>query len=325
MNALRKIANEGRTVVATIHQPSSTIFDMFDDLLLLKKGGQTVFQGDLGPCSSNLISYFESMGCKPMSRGENPASWMLNVLNDGLMEKGEDGEDQPLDFAKAWNDSSNCEEIASQVAKATEAQDETKKITFSGKYAVKWWLRDRFMSKRLVLIYWRSPMYNLTRLFLGSLLAVLLGSIFIPQRSASVFNEAQMSSLLSTIYISFITMGQLSITSIMPIMGSIRDMYYRHKASGMLGPRSLGIALEMAEWRFIILTSTLFCLIFIGCIGFDPSLSAGWKMFLGFIIWCFFTFNSAIYSYAGQLFVCLVQGANAALTIASIFLGMNAS
>lgn len=56
---------------------------------------------------------------------------------------------------------------------------------------------------------------------------------------------------------------------------AIRDMYYRHNASGMLGPRSLGISLEMAEWRFIVMTSTLFCLIFISLIGFDPSMPLG--------------------------------------------------
>ena len=74
MNALRRIANTGRTIVATIHQPSSTVFDMFDDLLLLKKGGEVVFHGELGDCSSNLIAYFENLGASPMNKGENPAS-----------------------------------------------------------------------------------------------------------------------------------------------------------------------------------------------------------------------------------------------------------
>lgn len=81
MNALRKIASTGRTVVATIHQPSSTVFDMFDDLLLLKKGGEVVFYGQLGHCSSNLIEYFESLGVTPMNKGENPASESLRHLS----------------------------------------------------------------------------------------------------------------------------------------------------------------------------------------------------------------------------------------------------
>ena len=51
-------------------QPSSAIFDMFDDLLLLKKGGEVVFHGELGVCSSNLVSYFEDQGATTMSKGE---------------------------------------------------------------------------------------------------------------------------------------------------------------------------------------------------------------------------------------------------------------
>ncbi|KAG3102982.1 hypothetical protein PI125_g13975 [Phytophthora idaei] len=40
MDGVRKVANTGRTVVCTIHQPSSDIFFLFDSLLVLKRGGE---------------------------------------------------------------------------------------------------------------------------------------------------------------------------------------------------------------------------------------------------------------------------------------------
>ena len=46
-------------MVATIHQPSVAIFNDFDNLLLLKAGGETVFFGGLGDESTNLIDYLE--------------------------------------------------------------------------------------------------------------------------------------------------------------------------------------------------------------------------------------------------------------------------
>ena len=52
------------------------VFQMFDDLLLLTKGGNTVFFGELGPDSVHLIDYFESRGADPIEFGENPAAWM---------------------------------------------------------------------------------------------------------------------------------------------------------------------------------------------------------------------------------------------------------
>ena len=41
----------GRTVVATIHQPSAAVFEMFDDLILLKKGVSVSFIVDSIYCT----------------------------------------------------------------------------------------------------------------------------------------------------------------------------------------------------------------------------------------------------------------------------------
>ncbi len=45
MRTVRNIVNTGRTIVCTIHQPSIDIFESFDELLLLKRGGQTIYAG----------------------------------------------------------------------------------------------------------------------------------------------------------------------------------------------------------------------------------------------------------------------------------------
>lgn len=76
MRGLRRIASGGRAVCATIHQPSIAIFHSFDELLLLKRGGETVFFGDLGDDSVNLIKYLERYPATPkILPGENPATW----------------------------------------------------------------------------------------------------------------------------------------------------------------------------------------------------------------------------------------------------------
>ena len=45
VQALRNIARDGRTVISSIHQPSSEVFALFDDLFLLS-GGETVYFGE---------------------------------------------------------------------------------------------------------------------------------------------------------------------------------------------------------------------------------------------------------------------------------------
>ena len=81
MRSLRRIADSGIAVVATIHQPSVAIFNSFDSLLLLKRGGETVFFGDLGKESYNLIEYLESYpSTNPIKGGE--VSFALPLPND---------------------------------------------------------------------------------------------------------------------------------------------------------------------------------------------------------------------------------------------------
>lgn len=61
MRNIRRVAQSGRTIVCTIHQPSVSIFTAFDSLLLLKRGGQTVYFGDIGTNCEALISYFHAI------------------------------------------------------------------------------------------------------------------------------------------------------------------------------------------------------------------------------------------------------------------------
>lgn len=57
MEALRKLAENGRTVVCTIHQPNSDITALFDDLMLLS-AGHVVYHGPW----SGAVGHFAQLG-----------------------------------------------------------------------------------------------------------------------------------------------------------------------------------------------------------------------------------------------------------------------
>ena len=99
MNVIRDVCNAGYAVVSTIHQPAAEIFEMFDALLLLQRGGKTVYCGELGSHSATLTSYLERNGAKPCKPNEvcratghrscadihpsvlqNPADYMLREI-----------------------------------------------------------------------------------------------------------------------------------------------------------------------------------------------------------------------------------------------------
>lgn len=56
------------------------LFERFDRLLFLAKGGKTVYFGEVGKGASVLIDYFERNGGIPYPTGANPAEWMLDVI-----------------------------------------------------------------------------------------------------------------------------------------------------------------------------------------------------------------------------------------------------
>lgn len=74
---MRKLADHGQAVLATIHQPSALLFQQFDRLLLLAKGGRTVYFGDIGEQSRILLDYFESNGGRHCDEDENVGSWFI--------------------------------------------------------------------------------------------------------------------------------------------------------------------------------------------------------------------------------------------------------
>lgn len=126
MNGVRKVASSGRTVVCTIHQPSSDVFFLFDSLLLLKRGSEMVFFGDLDNAQpaerkcGHLIDYFEAIFEVPhLPVGQNPATWMLECIGAGVAGAGE----KPLtdaaagvDFVQHFNESMEHQALVTALA-----------------------------------------------------------------------------------------------------------------------------------------------------------------------------------------------------------------
>jgi len=73
---LRKMAKLGMTIVMVVHQPRYSLFTLIDDVLLLGKGGSTVY---IGP-TTEAKGYFERLGFI-MPPNENAADWMMDMMS----------------------------------------------------------------------------------------------------------------------------------------------------------------------------------------------------------------------------------------------------
>ncbi|CAL2272268.1 unnamed protein product [Prunus armeniaca] len=75
--ALRNIAHDGRIVICSIHQPSSDVFNLFNDLLLLA-GGETVYFGE----AKMAVKFFADAGFPCPTRKNPPDHFLRCVSSD---------------------------------------------------------------------------------------------------------------------------------------------------------------------------------------------------------------------------------------------------
>jgi ATP-binding cassette subfamily G (WHITE) protein 2 (SNQ2) len=99
-------------VLATIHQPSAELFEQFDDVLLLARGGRTVYFGPLGKDCRTLIDYFERNGARGLKDKENPAEWMIAQVTE---ERGGDWPD-------IWLKSDECKKLKEEIISLKDAR-----------------------------------------------------------------------------------------------------------------------------------------------------------------------------------------------------------
>ncbi|XP_074026119.1 ATP-binding cassette sub-family G member 4 isoform X2 [Leptinotarsa decemlineata] len=73
LKLLKTLAEEGRTIVCTIHQPSASLFNLFDQVYILS-AGNCLYQGS----TRKLVSFFEDVGF-PCPTYHNPADYAIEL------------------------------------------------------------------------------------------------------------------------------------------------------------------------------------------------------------------------------------------------------
>jgi ABC-type multidrug transport system ATPase subunit len=108
---LRKLADVGQAVLVTIHQPSAQLFAQFDTLLLLTKGGKTVYFGDIGENAVTVRNYFGRYGAACPEEA-NPAEHMIDVVSGHLS--------QGRDWNEVWLASPEHEVVSTELDRIVE-------------------------------------------------------------------------------------------------------------------------------------------------------------------------------------------------------------
>ncbi|KAJ0099899.1 hypothetical protein Patl1_19827 [Pistacia atlantica] len=141
-------------------------------LILVKRGGQIMYSGELGQHSSKLIEYFEGIsGVPKIKENYNPARWMLEVTN--LSMEAQLG----LDFAHLYKESHLCRESTELVRELSLPTHDSKQLHISTRFSQNGWEQFKACLWKQRLTCWRCPNYNLVRLAFVTVSSLLLGAV----------------------------------------------------------------------------------------------------------------------------------------------------
>ncbi|KAI3790224.1 hypothetical protein L2E82_03108 [Cichorium intybus] len=307
MRTVRNIVNTGRTIVCTIHQPSIDIFEAFDELLFMKRGGQLIYAGPLGPRSCKLVEYFEAIeGVQKIKAGHNPATWMLEVTS--LAEEARLG----IDFAQVYRQSKLFIRNRDLVERLKKPRNDSKELHFPSKYSRSY--TDQFATCfwKQYLSYWRNPQYTAVRFFYTSIISLMLGTIcwkFGSKRETQqdIFNA------LGSMYIAVLFIGITNATAVQPVVSVERFVSYRERAAGMYSALPFAFAQGAIEFPYVLAQALIYSTIFYSLAAFEWST---WK----FIWYMYFMYLTMLYfTFYGMMTTAVTPNHNVAAIIAAPF------
>lgn len=231
---LRKLANSGQAVLCTVHQPSAILFQEFDRLLFLAKGGKTVYFGNIGDNSHTMLDYFESKGARKCGEEENPAEYLLEIGNSGSNGEGKD-------WHTVWKESEEHAALETEIDRI-HAEKQTEKVageddpTSQAEFAMPFRYQVQEVTYRVFQQYWRMPSYIFAKFILGIAAGLFIGFSFFNANNtqAGVQEVIFAVFLLTTIFSTLVQ--QVSVNKLV-VLKRCPDMIYRFNRSSSRNDR----------------------------------------------------------------------------------------
>ncbi|VFQ81308.1 unnamed protein product [Cuscuta campestris] len=308
MRTVRNTVDTGRTVVCTIHQPSIDIFEAFDELLLMKRGGQVIYAGPLGHHSCLLIQYFESiLGVTKIKEGQNPATWMLEISAPTVEAQLD------IDFSDVYGNSDlyrRNQELVEQLSTPARGSED---LHFPTEYAQPFIAQCKACFWKMNLSYWRNPQYNAIRFFLTVIIGVIFGVIFW-KKGNKMSKQQDLMNLMGAMYAAVMFLGGTNTSAVQSVVSVERTVFYREKAAGMYSPLPYAFAQVGIEVVYIAIQTFIYSLVLYAMIGFQWE-AHRFFWFYYYVFMCFVYFTMY-----GMMLVALTPHYMIAAIVMSFFL-----
>jgi len=258
-------------VIASIHQPSSSTFQLFDKILLLSGGKSHYF----GPVPE-MAPFFETMGY-PIPLYTNPAEFVLEQMNVDFAQNHEEAIKQLESMQSAWQQSSISKSLNSEV-RQTKEEASYKTVAPSKASRVSFLVLIMTLVHRSFIKSYRDVVTYGVRIGMYVGLAIMMGTVWLRLGSA----QTDIQPFINAIFFGSAFMSFMAVAYV-PAFLEDHATFAKERGNGLYGAAPFIISNFLIGLPYLFLITVLFSVIAYWLSGFQPTAEA----FFIWIMWLF--------------------------------------
>ncbi|KAF2478083.1 ABC transporter-like protein [Lindgomyces ingoldianus] len=246
MDVLRGLADEGRTLVITIHQPRSDTFAHFGNILLLARGGAPVYAGP----GREMLRHFKSLGHE-CPRHVNPADFALDLITVDLQHEAREvaSRAKVRSLIQSWtSDRFPAARIGSIATPAELGALARSPASFVSAFLI--------LVRRATKNFFRQPDLITARIMQVVGLGIVLALFFAPLKNDYFSIQNRLGFVIEIAPLYFV--GMLQNVAVYP---GERDVFYRDYEDRIYGVEAFFLTYTVIETPFEIVSSLIFSIL----------------------------------------------------------------
>ena len=231
---LHNLSQQGKTILATIHQPSSEVYQMFDNIILLSNGRLAY----LGP-REEAIPYFERIGY-PCPINYNPADYFVQIL--AFIPENEEESKERIKFLcdkhEEWENSHLQKKQPIERVNSFQSR-----IISRPRYQAGWFKQFHVLFYRAMLSAKRDKMVSVIRIMQSLILGVVVGLIYLRLS----YNQENIQNFAGLLFFIVTNLSFASLQGVIFVFPVEVPVFLREHKNGMYRTDTYYLAKTLAE------------------------------------------------------------------------------
>ncbi|XP_061399143.1 protein white [Musca vetustissima] len=262
VQVLKKLSQRGKTVILTIHQPSSELFELFDKILLMAEG-RVAFLGT----PNEAVDFFSFIGAQ-CPNNYNPADFYVQVLAvvPGREVESRDRISKICDNFAVGKVAREMEQSVQKIAAKSDAITKDEENGFT--YKASWFTQFRAIIWRSWISTLKEPLLVKVRLIQTTMVAILIGLIFLNQP----LTQVGVMNINGAIFLFLTNMTFQNVFAVINVFTSELPVFMRETRSRLYRCDTYFLGKTIAELPLFLVVPFVFTAIAYPMIGLRPGL-----------------------------------------------------